>query len=132
MSVSPTRRRGQWQTRHHHEARGRATIARMLVEVLTFEGCPHAAGALDLARRVAADTGGTADVRLVYVKHEQTESRRFLGSPSIRVDGRDIEPGADMRRDYAFSCRLYPTAPGLRPLPAEAWLRAAIAFAESS
>jgi hypothetical protein len=103
----------------------------MLVEVLTFEGCPHAAGALELARRVVADADGTTEVRLVYVELEQCETHRFLGSPSIRVDGRDIEPGAEMRRDYAFSCRLYSTASGLRPLPAEAWLRDALASADT-
>jgi hypothetical protein len=102
----------------------------VLVEVLTFEGCPHAASALELARSVAADAGGTAEVRLVYVEQQQSEARRFLGSPSIRVDGRDIEPGAEMRRDYAFSCRLYSTESGLRPLPAGAWLRGALASAD--
>jgi hypothetical protein len=32
----------------------------MLLEVLTFEGCPHAADALALARRVAVQAGTDA------------------------------------------------------------------------
>lgn len=95
----------------------------MLVEVLTFAGCPHGCGALQLARTVAADIDQTADVRLVYIKQEQVEAMRFLGSPSIRVDGRDIEPGAETRRNYAFSCRLYSTGLRLGPLLDPAWLR---------
>jgi hypothetical protein len=98
----------------------------MLVEVLTFVGCPHAAGALQLARSVSADVGAAADVQLVYIEQQQADARHFLGSPSIRVDGRDIEPGAETRRDYAFSCRLYSTARGLGPLPDQAWLRDAL------
>jgi hypothetical protein len=97
----------------------------VLVEVLTFDGCPHASGALELARNVAADIGG-ADVRLVRVSESEAYAARFLGSPSIRVDGCDVEPGAEARRDYAFSCRLYSTGRGLSPLPDEMWLRDAL------
>jgi hypothetical protein len=104
----------------------------VLVEVLTFEGCPHGSGALQLARTVAADFDGKADVRLVYIEEQEADVRHFLGSPSIRVDGRDIEPGAATRRDYAFSCRLYATARGLSPLPDQAWLRDALAVDEAS
>jgi hypothetical protein len=97
----------------------------MVVEVLTFEGCPHASGALELARKVAADFDG-AEVRLVRLDEQQTTTARFLGSPSIRIDGRDVEPGADARRSYAFSCRLYTTERGRSPLPDETWLRDAL------
>ncbi len=97
----------------------------MLVEVFTFDACPHASGALDLTQTVAAEIGG-AEVRLVHLSESEAYAARFLGSPSIRVDGRDVEPGADSRRDYAFSCRLYSTARGLSPLPDERWLRDAL------
>jgi glutaredoxin len=104
----------------------------MLVEVLTFEGCPHATEALQLVQRVADATHRTVELRLVNLEEGETVERRFLGSPSIRVDGRDIEPAAGARRDYAFSCRLYPTPSGLRPLPPEAWVRDALGTARSS
>jgi hypothetical protein len=104
----------------------------MLVEVLTFDGCPHATEALKLVQRVAAATHRTVEVRLVDLVQGETAARRFLGSPSIRVEGRDIEPAADARRNYAFSCRLYSTPSGLRPLPPEAWVRDALDAAESS
>jgi glutaredoxin len=98
----------------------------MLVEVLTFEGCPHGAAALQLARRVAAEGPGATEVRMLNVEMEQAEVVRFLGSPSIRVDGHDIEPGADARHSYSFGCRLHATADGLQPLPSEQWLRDAL------
>jgi hypothetical protein len=96
----------------------------VLVEVLTFEGCPHADAALELARGTVAELALEAEIRRVCVVEPETEQARFLGSPSIRVDGQDIEPGAGRRTDYAHSCRLYETPAGLRPLPAVAWLRA--------
>lgn len=98
----------------------------MLVEVVTFEGCPHAAPAVALARRVADEAGISADVRLVDVADGEAERQRFLGSPSIRVDGRDVEPGADLRRDYMHGCRLYATSAGRGALPDETWLRDAL------
>lgn len=65
-----------------------------LVEVLTFEGCPHAEPALELVKRVLADSGAGATVRRVDVPDaEAAAAERFLGSPTIRVNGRDIEPG---------------------------------------
>ena len=96
-----------------------------VVEVLTFEGCPHAEPALELARRVVADTGIRATVRRVDVPDaEAAEVHRFLGSPTIRVNGRDIEPGADERDDYVLSCRIYRTDDGFTGEPDERWLRA--------
>jgi hypothetical protein len=98
----------------------------VVIEVLTFEGCPHAADAIELASRIAAETEGSPRVQVVQIEHGQAEALGFLGSPSIRVDGHDVEPGAGERRDYSFGCRLYATVSGLRPLPPEAWVRNAL------
>jgi hypothetical protein len=78
------------------------------IEVLFFEGCPNHRRAVELAKSVAADL--VPDVRLEEVEvrdPDDAERRRFLGSPTIRVDGEDIEPDARSRTDYAMSCRLY-------------------------
>ena len=48
---------------------------------------------------------------------EAAERLRFLGSPTVRVHGRDIEPGADKRTDFALSCRVYRTDAGLAGEP---------------
>jgi hypothetical protein len=31
----------------------------------------------------------------------------FLGSPTVRINGHDVDPAAHDRTDYSFSCRLY-------------------------
>ena len=46
-----------------------------------------------------------ADVELINVKsEEEAEKFRFLGSPSVRINGEDIE-GRD--EGFSFSCRFY-------------------------
>ena len=98
-----------------------------LVEVLTFAGCPHGEPALELARRVVAETGSDATVRRVDIPDADTAAaERFLGSPSIRVNGRDVEPGVSERGSYLLSCRLYRTDTGLSGQPDERWLRDAL------
>ena len=80
----------------------------MMIEVLYFEGCPNLEPTLSLANEVLSQLGLSADVREIEVRTPEDAKRlRFLGSPSVRVDGRDIEPGVESRREYALCCRLY-------------------------
>ena len=98
-------------------------MSKPLVEVLTFEGCPHAEPALALAERVVAESGIDATVERVDVPDGgAAAAQRFLGSPTIRVNGRDIEPGVVERADYVLSCRIYHTHDGIKGEPDERWL----------
>jgi hypothetical protein len=97
------------------------------VEVLSFAGCPHTGPAIQLVERVAAELGIEPDLRRIDVQdEEQAKQLRFLGSPSIRVNGRDIERGADERVDYVFSCRVYRSESGLTGAPDERSVREAL------
>jgi hypothetical protein len=92
------------------ELRGRAGFTRghMKIEVLYFEGCPHLAPTLSLVHEVLGELGLASEVREVEVRTpEDAERLLFLGSPSVRVDEMDVEPGAESRTEYALSCRLY-------------------------
>ncbi len=94
-----------------------------MIEVLYFEGCPNLEPTLTLAGEVLSQLGLSADVREIEVRTpEDAERLRFLGSPSVRVDGQDIEPGAESRNEYALSCRIY----GDSGLPPKALLVAAL------
>ena len=73
---------------------GGLSVSQPQIEVLTFAGCPHTQPALELVERIVDELALEASVRHVDVSDlEQAEAHRFLGSPSIRVNGRDIEPG---------------------------------------
>jgi hypothetical protein len=52
---------------------------------------------------------------------------RFLGSPTIRVGGRDVEPYTEERTDYGLSCRVFRTEAGIAGQPDERWVRDALA-----
>jgi hypothetical protein len=49
-------------------------------------------------------------------------AQRFLGSPTLRIDGHDVDPAAANRHDYGLSCRLYPTGEGVRRTPPDTWI----------
>ena len=82
-----------------------------MIEILYFEGCPHLAETVALARAVVTECGLDAEIREIPVSSEAEAVRmKFLGSPSVRVNGADIEPDARERTAFALSCRLYGTS----------------------
>jgi len=96
------------------------------IDVLFFEGCPNHEPTVELTRRVLADLGIEAQMNEVPVESiEEAEAHRFLGSPSVRVNGLDIEPGANQRTSYALSCRMY----GDGGVPPRDWLITALSGA---
>jgi hypothetical protein len=108
-------------------------MKRPTVEVLYFEGCPHHEEAVRLVERVAADLGVELEVLSVEVPDSEAARReRFLGSPSIRVNGSDVDPDAGERTDYAHSCRVYRTTDGLSSQPDESWVSDALSATVSS
>ncbi|MDQ3721623.1 MAG: thioredoxin family protein [Actinomycetota bacterium] len=66
-------------------------------------------------RQLMAEAQVDAPVELKHVRSiEDAEHERFLGSPTLRIDGRDVDPGAARRDDFGLKCRLYATGCGLR------------------
>jgi hypothetical protein len=54
------------------------------------------------------------------------QRHRFPGSPTIRIDGRDVDPSYKDPGDYTPRCRLYRTSGGLGGLPERAWVETAL------
>ena len=98
-----------------------------LVEILYFDGCPNHHPALALVERVGRELGIATEIRLVNVAdNAAAQEHRFLGSPTIRVGGRDVDPRTEARTDYALSCRLFQTEAGIVGQPDERWVREAL------
>ena len=107
-------------------------VQRPLVEVLAFPGCPNRAGAIALVERVCAELGSNAEIQVRDICDQQAaDQAHSLGSPTIRVDGRDVEPGAEQCVEYLHTCRLYQGEHSLRGLPEQAWLRQALQDAQA-
>jgi hypothetical protein len=99
----------------------------MRVEVLYFEGCPNYGELLPKLRETLARAGISDEIELRAVQSiEEAERERFLGSPTVRVDGRDVDPMAGERNDYGIKCRLYRVSGTSTGLPPERWIAAAI------
>lgn len=102
------------------------------IEILYFDGCPNHEATRELVERVAAEFELGAKPEHVEVPDpEAARTMRFLGSPTVRVDGRDVEPGAEDRTDYVFACRVYRGEHGFSGQPDERWVREALAEAVS-
>lgn len=105
-------------------------MSRPRVEILYFDGCPNHEATRSLVERVAAELRVQPEIELVHVPDADAATRlRFLGSPTVRVDGLDVEPGAERRDDFVYSCRVYRHETGLSGLPDEGLIREALAKA---
>jgi hypothetical protein len=103
------------------------------IEVLYFDGCPSHEALLPHLRDLASRATSPVEIELRRIETvEAAERERFLGSPTVRVDGRDVDPGAQDRTDYGLKCRLYPTAEGLRGTPPDAWILEALGAGQGS
>lgn len=78
----------------------------MKVEILIFQGCPHADAAIEMVREVVANLAPGAPVDVVNVDTpERAAELGFLGSPSVRINGEDIERRSTSQG--ALCCRTY-------------------------
>jgi hypothetical protein len=96
----------------------------MQIEVLYFDGCPNHAPTVERVKQIAADLGLRIGVEEIQVSSiEDAQRLRFLSSPTVRVNGVDIDPHAHQQVRYGLSCRVYP---GISGLPPDNMIRAAL------
>jgi Domain of unknown function (DUF2703) len=78
------------------------------VEVLYVAECPSQPAAVKLVKEVLAAQGVAADIQEVLVSDERMANElKFLGSPTIRINGRDVAQEAQKPQGFALSCRLH-------------------------
>jgi hypothetical protein len=98
------------------------------VELLWFEGCANHPAARRMLEEVIAEVApGTQITDVDATDPTVAERVRFPGSPTIRVDGRDVDSTYTDPGDYTPRCRLYRTGAGLRGLPERGWIVDALA-----
>jgi hypothetical protein len=105
----------------------------MQVELLYWAGCPSYPKALSELRETLSEAG--LDPDCVIVREVQSESdaaaERFIGSPTVRIDGVDVQPLDD--EPTGLSCRIYRRRDGrISPTPDPADLREALRAASSA
>jgi hypothetical protein len=98
------------------------------IEFLYWRECPSYPEARQLLEEVLAAKGIEATVDAHEVTSDE-EARRlsFPGSPTIRVEGRDIDPAGASSRP-ALTCRIYHLPDGrVSPVPTREQLEEALA-----
>lgn len=97
------------------------------VEVLVFDGCPNLEPTLAHAREAIADADVLVDLLVLRVESDEQATRlRFLGSPTVRVDGIDVEPAARERDGFGLQCRVYSVAGRYQGTPPVDWISRAL------
>lgn len=97
------------------------------VELLWFADCANHPAARRMLEEVIAELApGTPIIDVDASDPVAAERLRFPGSPTIRVDDRDVDPTYADPGDYTPRCRLYRTRDGLRGLPERRWIEAAL------
>jgi Domain of unknown function (DUF2703) len=78
------------------------------VEVLYVAACPSHPEAVKLVRGVLAAQGVVTEIHEVLIRDEgMANELRFLGSPTIRINGRDVAGESQIPQSFALCCRLY-------------------------
>ena len=95
----------------------------MKVQLLYFDDCPNYGRTLELIESVAEELGTSIEVECIRIDSaEEAVRRRFVGSPSVRVEGEDVDPEVRDSRDFGMACRRY----GESGVPPRDLIRAAL------
>ena len=97
------------------------------IDFLFFADCPSHDVALGRLQAILAEEQISADIRITEVRTDtQAQELKFGGSPTIRINGVDIDP-PPVGEIYGLSCRAYRTTSGrITPLPQPELIRTAL------
>lgn len=98
------------------------------VEFLWYEDCPSHEDGFRLLQDVLEEQDVEAVVECVKVEtEEQAERLQFPGSPTVRINGVDIDPEGAAGSPHALTCRAYRRENGrISPLPSRDQVRQAV------
>ncbi len=99
----------------------------MRVELYFWEGCPSYPEARQLLQEVLDERGIRVPIEMREVRtHEEAAELEFPGSPTIRIDGRDVD-AAGAEGPAVLACRVYRLPDGrVSPLPSRQQLEEAL------
>jgi hypothetical protein len=103
----------------------------MKIQFLWWEDCPSHPEAWQRLLEVLADMRIDAPVERIEIRtDEEAERWHFPGSPTIQIDGEDIDPNAS-QLPTRLTCRLYFKEDGRpSPLPSKEMIKRALQRAQ--
>ncbi|MBA3432768.1 MAG: hypothetical protein H0U08_01600 [Actinobacteria bacterium] len=103
------------------------------IEILVRKDCQCRGMARIVVERVVDELDIPVEVTVIEItSRAQAKKRGFLGSPTVRVDGLDVEPGTNGSREVTLGDRVYRGEKGLQGWPDSRWIRAALVVAHAA
>ncbi len=89
----------------------------MKIRFLYFKDCPHTKPTLNLLKKILKEKEIEEKIKIIEIESEEEARKyRFLGSPTIQINGWDIEKGRG-KNLHVFGCRVYKTEDGYSGVP---------------
>lgn len=106
----------------------------MKIQFLYFSGCPSYRGGLENLKQALRELGLKEDFEIINIEtDEMAQEHNFIGSPTIRINGEDIDPKArDVKVAGYKGCRIYQTEEGLKGTPIVEMIKRAIKETQQS
>jgi hypothetical protein len=105
----------------------------MTVELLYLPGCPSHEETANLVRTVFHAERVSANlIEIAVCGSEEAKAHGFPGSPTLRVNGQDIEDVPAEGLPIGFACRTYSVKGKQQGVPPRSWLERAIRVAQTS
>lgn len=100
----------------------------LTIDFLFWKECPSHPTAWERLNQALVRLGLQAEIRRIEVKtDEEAAALSFPGSPTIRINGNDIDPEGACNQPASLSCRIYHDSNGrVTPLPPMELIRSAL------
>jgi hypothetical protein len=99
----------------------------MKVELLYIRDCPNHFPTVEAVKDVLRESGLPVNIAQIEINNaDQAATLSFPGSPTVRVDGEDVEPGMSRLTHFGVSCRSYIVNGRRQGFPDREWIREAI------
>lgn len=120
VDIRPADDRADGLSRLHPQP---ADAQRTQVVVLSVPECPNLTPSLAVVEHSALELSMPITLTMLTINDaDQADRHKFLGSPTVRIGGIDVEPSAAGRTDYGVSCRVYSASTGVTGIPPAQWV----------
>jgi len=104
----------------------------MKIEVLYISGCPNHTRVVESIRKILRDKQMSEEITEIEVSDSaQATAMAFPGSPTIRINGEDVEPNFSGLSSQGLTCRTYMADGRLQGVPSADWIRDVIVRASA-
>jgi hypothetical protein len=99
----------------------------MTIEILYSPDCPNYLPAVEHVQHALKEEGAYAEIKHVQVANgAEAAAIHFPGSPTVRINGIDVEPSANLGGVSGLCCRTYRGGDRPEGAPSVALIRSAI------